>query len=55
MDDFLQIILAIVVVIFVLIIGSCHKIADYNFCSEHFPEETWSCMFSDKYKYDGDK
>lgn len=55
MDDFLSITLVVVAVLFALTIGACHKVADYNFCSNHFPTETWSCVFSNKYKYDGDK
>lgn len=46
----LELFLAAMVIFIVLAIGSCHKIADYNFCSNHFKNETWSCMWSNRYR-----
>lgn len=50
-----EMVLALIIIIFIVAIGSCSKIADYNLCSKHFPDETMSCFFSSRYKYDGGK
>lgn len=55
MKNYFEIIMVLVICLILLVVGSCHVIADYNFCSKHFHDEKWSCIFSDKYKYDGEK
>ena len=50
----MELIILGVVILFIGGVFSVKMWSNHTFCSKHFPEEVAACMFSSKYRYDGD-